>query len=275
MSETPGALYLTHRSVIESVIRFVCRRRRLRGDDAEEFAAEVRLRLVESDYAILRKFEGRSSIQTFLTVVIQRLALDYQASRWGRWRPSVLARTEGPAAVRLEQLVVRDGVPVSEALTTVSREVEGADPLRLETLASRFPIRTRRQYVGEELLEEIAVQAPDAERLLVHADEEARFARVKARLAEILAELEPSERLLLQFRFEQGMKVADIARMQQTDQKRLYRRIDEVLKRLRTLLEHEGLDASTVRAMLNAMEPDAGGPEAGEPVRLYGKSHEH
>src|SRR5262245_53162084 len=136
MPETSGALYLTHRSVIESVIRFVCRRRGLRGDEAEEFAAEVRLRLVESDSAILRKFQGRSSIQTFLTVVIQRLALDYQASRWGRWRPSVVARSEGPAAVRLEQLVVRDGLPLADALVLVVSEFDGVDPAQLEAIAA-------------------------------------------------------------------------------------------------------------------------------------------
>src|SRR3954467_14400544 len=99
MSDTPGDLYLAHRAVIESVIRFVCRRRGLRADDAEEFAAALRPRLVQSDYEILRKYEGRASIQTYLTVVIQRLALDYQAARWGRWRPSAMARAAGPAAV--------------------------------------------------------------------------------------------------------------------------------------------------------------------------------
>lgn len=272
MPETPGALYLAHQSVIESAIRFVCRRRGLRGDEAEEFAGEVRLRLVESDYDILRKFQGRSSLQTYLTVVIQRLALDFRAARWGRWRPSALARAEGPAAVRLEQLVVRDGVPLADAIIIVTRELGEMDRARLEALAARFPLRIRRHYVGEELLEAAAVDAPDAERLLVRADEEARFERIKTRLAETLSTLEPSERLVLQLRFEQGMKVADIARLQQVDQKRLYRRIEEALKQLRTILEGEGLDASTVRTMLTAVEPGGSGPEAARPVRLYEKN---
>lgn len=269
MTETSGALYLTHRAAIESVIRYVCRRRGLRGDEAEEFAAEVRLRLVESDYDILRKFKGRSTLTTYLTVVIQRLALDFRAARWGRWRPSALARAEGPAAVRFEQLVVRDGVRADEALAIVAREIEGIDRARLAALAPRFPLRARRSYVGEELLERAAAGAPDAERLLVRADEASRFERVKARLAEVLAELEPSERLLLQLRFEQGMKVADIARLQQADQKRLYRRIDEVLQGLRTVLETEGLDAAAVRSMLTALETEGSGPEGAATVRLY------
>jgi RNA polymerase sigma factor for flagellar operon FliA len=269
MSETPGGLYLANRAVIESVIRFVCRRRGLRGDDAEEFAAEVRLRLVESDYDIIRKFQGRSSLQTYLTVVIQRLALDYQASRWGRWRPSALARAAGPAGVRLEQLAVRDGMPVADALEIVEREMGPIDRAHLETLAPRFPLRVRRQYVGEELLEAAAADAPDAECLLVRADEESRFERVKTRLGEMLARLEPADRLVLQLRFEQGMKVADIARLQHVDQKRLYRRIHDALTGLKAVLEAEGIDAAAVRTMLTAVEPGESRREAAGPGRLY------
>src|SRR5262245_50170134 len=243
MPDTPGRLYLEHRAIIESVIRFVCRRRGLRGVDAEDFAQDVRTKLVEAGCDILAKFQGRSSLPTYLTVVIQRLALDYQAARWGRWRPSMLSRAGGVEAVRLEQLVVRDGVPVGEALTTVEREMGPIDRGKLEQIAARFPLRVRRQYVGEELLETAAADAPDAERLLTSADEAQRFARVKARLADLLAELEPAERLVLQLRFEQGMRVADIARLQQADQKRLYRRIQEALARLRDVLEEEGLAA--------------------------------
>lgn len=269
MSETSGALYLANQADIESVIGFVCRRRNLRGDAAEEFGAEVRLRLVESDYDVLRKFQGRSSLRTYLTVVISRLALDFQSARWGRWRPSALARAEGAQGIRLEQLVVRDGVPVADAISTIERETGPVDGAALERLAARFPMRVRRQYVGEEILDAAAAKAPDAERLLVQADEASRFERIKARLGEELSALEPAERLLLQLRFEQGMKVADIARLQQTDQKRLYRRIDVTLRRLRELLEAEGFDASSVRSILTALESDTEGLEPGRTVRLY------
>ena len=217
-------LYLEHQALIETVIRFVCRRRGLRADEADDFAADVRLRLVESDYEVLRKFQGRSSLQTYLTVVIQRMALDYRAARWGRWRPSSIARAHGAQGIRLEQLVIRDGVPLDDALRSSSGKSTSIDRPRLEALAARFPMRTRREYVGEELLELAAADTPDAERLLVRGDEEARFGRVKARLAEVLGALEPSDQLLMQLRFEQGMKIADIARLQGTDQKKLYRR---------------------------------------------------
>jgi RNA polymerase sigma factor for flagellar operon FliA len=269
MAVPPDALFLEHRAVIESVIRFVCRTRGLRGTDAEEFAAEARLRLVESDYEVLRKFQGRSSLQTYLTVVMQRLALDYQAARWGRWRPSMTARRAGTAGTRLEQLLIRDGLPLDDALHIVEREMGSIDRDELRRLAARFPLRVRRRYVGEELLEAAAADMPDAEQLLVRADEAARFERVKARLEQLLAELDVQQRLVLRLRFEQGMRVADIARMQQLDQKRLYREIDAVLAGLRQALEAEGVDASAVRTMLASVESGEPPREAASTVRLY------
>jgi RNA polymerase sigma factor for flagellar operon FliA len=269
MAVPPDALFLEHRALIESVIRFVCRTRGLRGTDAEEFAAEARLRLVESDYEVLRKFQGRSSLQTYLTVVLQRLALDYQAARWGRWRPSMTARRAGASGIRLEQLLIRDGLPLEDALQIVERELGGVDRDELRRLAARFPLRMRRRYVGEELLEAAAADMPDAEQLLVRADEAARFERVKARLEQLLATLDVRQRLVLRLRFEQGMRVADIARLQQLDQKRLYREIDAVLAGLRAALEAEGVDASAVRTMLASVESDDPTREPASTIRLY------
>jgi RNA polymerase sigma factor (sigma-70 family) len=269
MADPSGDLFLAHRAQIESVIRFVCRRRHLQGEHAEEFAAEVRLRLLQSNGEVLRKFQGRSSLQTYLTVVIDRLALDYQVARWGRWRPSQLARTHGTAGIRLEQLVVRDGVPIDDAVTTVAQELPPVDRSALAALAARFPMRARRHYLGEEILQSLASDGSDAERLLTRADEEARFTRVTARLRELLGGLAPAERLLLQFRYERGMKVADIARLQQIDQKRLYRTLTDILVRLREALEAEGVDVSTVRDMLDALVEDGPRREAARPVRLY------
>jgi RNA polymerase sigma factor for flagellar operon FliA len=267
MADTPSsdALYLSQRPLIEEVIGFVCRRRSLRGEHAEDFAGHVRLKLVESDYDVLRKFQGRSSLKTYLAVVIERLALDYQAARWGKWRPSAAAKRGGQAAVRLEQLTVRDGRPLQDGLAVVVREFGAdADAAALERLAARFPIRTRRHFVGDELLENMAADSPDAEALLVRDEEQARFARVTARLRELMSELDPQQRLILQMRFEQGLSVADIARLLALDQKRLYRTIDQALAGLRRLLEAEGVSAEGVAGM----SPGPGGPEAAPRVRL-------
>src|SRR5215510_13971859 len=73
--DSPGSLmtreelFLAHYELIERLIAWVCARRGLRSADAQDFASKVKLRLVENDYEILGKFEGRSSFQTYLAVV--------------------------------------------------------------------------------------------------------------------------------------------------------------------------------------------------------------
>ena len=169
MAKSAEALFLENRPLIDQVIRFVCRRLAIRGDEAEEFAADVRLRLIASDYEILRKYQGRSSLSTYLSVVIKRLALDFRTAKWGKWRPCAAARAAGPVAVRLEQLVVRDEMRLEDALSAVERQFGEIDRAALQEVAGKFPLRTRRHYVGEEVLEFAASESPDAERLLGRA----------------------------------------------------------------------------------------------------------
>lgn len=74
-------LLVDNLEVIERAIRFAAHRHRLTPSDAEEFSAVVKLGLAENDYAELRRFDGRSSFRTFISIVVQRMARDYCASR--------------------------------------------------------------------------------------------------------------------------------------------------------------------------------------------------
>jgi|SRR5438876_9252438 len=85
------AVFLSQLDLIERVIAFVCARQHVASTDADDFSSFVKLKFVENDYALLAKFEGRSSLRTFLTVVIQRLFLDHRITAWGKWRPSATA----------------------------------------------------------------------------------------------------------------------------------------------------------------------------------------
>src|SRR5207302_6805108 len=102
-------LFLSSLPVIDEVVAHVCRRHRLSATEADDFAGEVRLRLIERDYEPLRRFEGRSSLRTYLTVVVHRYFLDYRNKLWGKWRPSMEAKRFGAAAILFERLQVRDG----------------------------------------------------------------------------------------------------------------------------------------------------------------------
>jgi RNA polymerase sigma-70 factor (ECF subfamily) len=51
------------------------RSRAVSSEDVEDIAAEVFLKIVDDDYAILRKFKGMSSLPTYLTVIARRIAV--------------------------------------------------------------------------------------------------------------------------------------------------------------------------------------------------------
>ncbi|HEU0068147.1 MAG TPA: sigma-70 family RNA polymerase sigma factor [Nitrospiraceae bacterium] len=52
-----------------------CRSIRLAAQDREDLVAEVFLQIVNSDFAILRRFRGESSLATYLTVVARRVVV--------------------------------------------------------------------------------------------------------------------------------------------------------------------------------------------------------
>src|SRR5215510_1984357 len=86
------ALFLASLPVIDDITGQVCRRHRLSAAEADDFRSEVRLHFIDRDYEVLRRFEQRSSLPTYVTVVIQRLFLDYRNRLWGKWRPSADAK---------------------------------------------------------------------------------------------------------------------------------------------------------------------------------------
>lgn len=59
--------------VIEHVA--YARSRLLTSEDVEDIAAEIFLKIVDSDYGILRKFKGMSSLPTYLTVIARRICV--------------------------------------------------------------------------------------------------------------------------------------------------------------------------------------------------------
>src|SRR5438477_7896350 len=130
--------------LIDRVARSVCARRGVSGGDAEDFASTARLALLENDYAVLRSYEGRSSLAGYLAVVFERLLMDQRVHALGKWHPSRAAEHMGPVAILLEKLIVRDRRTIEEALPIM----RGLDPSLtrsdLESMLSRLPDRIPR-----------------------------------------------------------------------------------------------------------------------------------
>jgi RNA polymerase sigma factor (sigma-70 family) len=253
VAPTGEALFLSQLEVIERVISFVSARRHLPGVDADDFESHVKLKLIEDDYAILRKFQGRSSLRTYLTVVIQRLFLDYRISAWGKWRPSAEAKRAGEVAVLLERLMVRDGYAFGEAceLLETNHQVT-LTRKELEVIAGRLPSRTRRRFESEETLAHVpSAQAP-VDDIIAEAERTATSERVAAALKAAMSGLDAQDRLVLALRFEDGRTVVEIATMLRLDQKALYRRLERLLKGLRSALQAEGIDSAAVMEMFES-----------------------
>lgn len=242
------ALFLSQLGWIQRVVAVICRRHGLGREEAEDFASWATLRLIEDDYAVLRKFRGESALTTYLAVVIAMLFRDYRVQRWGRWRPSAAARRHGTLAVRLETLVYRDRLRLEQAgdVLRTAGDTELSDrelAALLKELPARRPMRP--MQVGTEPLAEAAA-AERADDLVAAGDAEAERAVIDGALARLPVE----EQMMLRMRFWEGLSVAEIARGLGVPQKPLYRRIERALGNVRRLLEASGVSRGRARETL-------------------------
>jgi RNA polymerase sigma factor (sigma-70 family) len=234
--------------VIADVIRDLGRRYHLSRDEQEDFAGAVHQRLIEQDYAVLRRFEGRSSLATFLRTVITRQWLDHRTREWGRWRPSADAVRLGPTAVALERLLERQRLPLEQAVEALCTRDPALGDHMLRELAARLPHRvTGRRHVDDTGLQHSPAPDRTPEQLLEDARAASTQATMVRALRALLATLSPREQLLLRLRYEHGATVANIARVLNEEQKPLYRQLDRLLARLRQDLEARGVSAADVR----------------------------
>ncbi|HEY2324217.1 MAG TPA: sigma-70 family RNA polymerase sigma factor [Thermoanaerobaculia bacterium] len=237
------ALLTDNLAVIERAVAFACRRYALRPEDAEEFASVVKLKLIENDYAILEAYEGRSSFATFISIVVQRMAIDFRIHEWGKWHASAEAKRLGPLAVDIERLLHREGRTTEEAATILHESRE-----TVEQLAAGLPARApRRRDVAIEEAERAAITEPAATEDLVFAGERRKTSeKVSAIVSALLSRVPDEEQLILQLRFEDGMTVAQISRALQIDQKVTYRRIERRMRELKAELLGAGVDPRDV-----------------------------
>lgn len=251
------ALFLASLPVIDDVTGQVCRRHRLTAAEADDFRSEVRLHFIERDYEVLRRFERRSALPTYVTVVIQRLFLDYRNRLWGKWRPSADAKRLGPTAILIERLVVRDGWSLEQVVETLRVNHGVSLDASLQALCDKLTRRgPKRQLVAEEQAEALESREPSPDTNVVRVEQEFLAKRVRAALDRARQALEPEERLILKMRFEDAVPVADIARALHLNQKRLYRTIERLLAQIGDKLEAEGVSRADARALFAHGIPD-------------------
>jgi RNA polymerase sigma factor for flagellar operon FliA len=249
----PQDLFEAHLPLVDTIIDRVCRRSRLSGAAAEDFASTVRLALIENDYALLRDAAQRSSMAAYLTVVIQRMAVDERFRTFGRWQPSAAARTMGNTGILAETLLVRDRRSMDEALPLL----RDADPAmsrdRLQQIAAVLPQRTTRPRSVEldEASEHFA--SPDSADARAVAGDATRIAfRTSATVRTVLDSLPPEDQALIRFRFGSSMSIADISRILRLPQRPLYRRLQALLTSFRRALGDAGIAGADVEELIGS-----------------------
>jgi RNA polymerase sigma factor (sigma-70 family) len=240
-------LFLEHRDWIDRIADKTCQQHGVWGTDAEEFAGWIRMRLIQDDYAIIRRHRGDATLKTYLTTVVVRQFHEWGRQRWGRWRVSAKAERLGPPAPELETLVHRDRLTLQQAgerlRTSGSTTLSDTGLARLlHRLPERPPLRPLRlpPSASDEALASAQAESRADERV-VAAQADAQRARLAAALERALNQLAPEDRTIAEMHLRDGLSVADVARALNLDQKPLYRRIERLRRHLRESLEQDGI----------------------------------
>lgn len=252
-------LFLEHLKVIEQVIRFVSTKASLLDAEAEDFSSYAKIRLIEDDYATLRKFKGHCSIATYLSIVISRMLMDYRIQLWGKWHSSAEAKRLGQVAVTLETILHRDGRSIEEALPYCQRLDASVTLPRLQDLAARLPQRRHKvRTVGIDVVapHELSVSSDSVIENTIESDRAVLSRRASDIVRETMAAFSREDRLLLRLQFGAEMSIAQAARAMGTDQKPLYRRSRRCLKVLRRRLEESGITGTVAEEILSGSFSD-------------------
>jgi RNA polymerase sigma factor (sigma-70 family) len=251
----PSALFEAHRPWVLKVAAITCRRNSVWGDDAEDFASLALMKVVENDFAVIRQFQGRADLKTYLATVVVRRFYEWTRERWGRWRHSARAEQLGELAKDLEALVHRDGHPLREAAEVLrSRGRTDASDAELARLLAELPART--PHPGKAATEPLDAipGGPAPDRGVIAREAESRCREVMDVLFRALALLQPEDQVLVRGRYGEGKSVADLARALHAEQAPLYRRSERLKGELRKVMEREGVAREDVRDCLGLQE---------------------
>jgi RNA polymerase sigma factor for flagellar operon FliA len=237
-------LLVQKRPHVERLVQDLARRHFLAAAEIQEFRAAVERALERNDYELLRAFEGRSTWETYLTTVVARQFFLFQGALWGQWRPSATAVRLGPAAILLEELVLRNRFPLNDAIEWM-RSAHRVDLPRHRLL----------QLAGQLQMATAATPARPASAQAIAEDP-----RFNAALRDALALVSPDDRLILELRFRDRQPLTRIAAVLKIDARPLQRRIETIKEVIRRSLLTQEIAAADVEILLASADDDKAGP---------------
>ncbi len=260
-AEACRQLLADQHGVVVDAVRFVSSRHHLSRDMADELRGRVMLHLASNDYAVLRNWRRECSLHTYLVTVITRVFFDYRNHEWGKAKPPALAKRLGNVALMLWRLTHRKRLTFDEAVQTLHAD-HGVTETRDELWAmfSKLPAASGRYFVDVSELAQAEQPGAEAD-TLVHAAERQQLAgKVESALAQALSGLAAEDRLILKLFFTDGLTRAQIARLLQLDQQRLYPRFLQLMSRLQAALAAQDVTSNDVRDLVGAPNLAPGAP---------------
>jgi len=248
--------------IIDQAIKCICRRHNLSVEEAEEFASEVKCKLIGNDYKVLRQFKGKSPespSKTYLLTVITNLFIDKKRKEQGRWRPSEKAKRLGDVAIKLDELLHKDNYSLEEAYKilrinyNVTLSEEELDRIFHEIDKKRTP--RIKEVLWEDWEDKEIRSAITYPRMIPDEEEKRRLEKVKEKLfaliAEIFGTLSETDRLVLKM-FLDNHPISEIARClgvpRNTIEKRLKEILHEFEKRIRA---SEGINQNDINEIID------------------------
>ena len=249
-------LFLANVGEINRRVRTACRKYTMKPADVEDFTSYVYIHVIDNDYSVLRKFEQRASISTYLGVVIGRLLGDYRIHHWGKWHPSAEAMRLGPQALKIEVLLHRDRKTADEAYRLLEQTGESMPRDEFDAIAARLPERRPRPRLVdvEDVAGDLALPPDQIETDAAAGERDRAASAVSCALRKALTALEEEDLAILRLHFVEEMTIAEIARALRLPQKPLYRRIAGICKQLRESLTAEGISAEQALEIIGRPE---------------------
>lgn len=227
-------------------------------NEALELSNLVLNKLEANEYKILKQFQGKSKLTTYLTAIISRQAVDMLRQKHGRNRQKERAGALGPLGDKVYKIVFQQGlslvevqkdflrrrlpVPTDEAIQEVIDNIQGPVKIPADTPDIKTGFLKPADNPGGNVVE-IPDHASNPEQTML---DQTRNQSVNLSLAELLDKLSGEDRMILRMRFgfgehEKQAKIPEIAAALHISPKTVYKRITTILGTCRKHLELKGV----------------------------------
>lgn len=218
--------------------------------------------LRKEDFKILKNFNGRSKITTYLTVIISRKFVDIIRVKMGRSREKERAKEYGDLGLRVYKSIFVEKNSINEFYNIVIHENEKKITLdKIEEIVDK--IKGKKRYDKNDLENfpespvKKGIHANEGEVLVKDKNKtpeyqmisEEKEKTINKNLELILSKLTAEEKFIIKLRFfneedDKKKRVEIISNLLNINKKAVYKRVDRILKKCKKILDKNGINTN-------------------------------